>query len=159
MQKRQNRTAAIVFWILALCWGGVMFFFSGQNANESGRLSAWFTGVIFRIFPELPLDFEVLHFYIRKAAHFSIFALEGFLLGMAMMLSFRWRWLAGFAAAAGCAGMAVLNELHQTMAIGRSCEVRDMIIDATGSATGVILAAILLWFVYRACRRKKTAII
>ena len=159
MQKKPNLKAILIFWILALGWGGMLFFFSGQNANESGRLSAWFTGIVFRIFPEIPLEFEVLHLYIRKAAHFSIFALEGFLLGAAMMLSFRWKRLAGFMAAAGCAGMAVLNELHQTMAIGRSCEVRDMIIDASGSAAGVILAAIALWIVCRASGRKKTAII
>lgn len=159
MHKKRNLKAAAVFWILALGWGGMLFFFSGQNANESGRLSAWFTGVLFRIFPDIPLLFSTLHLYVRKVAHFSIFALEGFLLGMAMMLSFRRRWLVGFMAAVGCAGMAVLNELHQTMAEGRSCEVRDMIIDASGSATGVILAAIALWIIYRASRRKKTAII
>ena len=158
MQRKRSVGAIVFFWIAAIAWGSVLFFFSGQNANESGRLSRWFTEMFVRVFPNIPLEFETLHLLIRKTAHFCIFALEGFLLGMALMLTLPKAWSGGVLAAVGCAGMAVLNELHQNLSEGRSCEVRDMIIDSSGSVTGVLVAALALWIVRRIIRRRNVII-
>lgn len=158
MHRKRNLTAAVLFWIAAIAWAMVLFVFSGQNANESGQLSRRVTEIVFRIFPNIPLRFEDLHFLIRKTAHFCIFALEGFLLGGAMILSFNPHWLGGLLAAAGCSAMAALNEYHQSFFEGRSCELRDMIIDSAGSVTGVIVITLVLWIIHR-IRRNKNVII
>ena len=82
MPKKSGWVGTALLWIAALSWAWVMFFFSGQNANESGRLSLWLTQHVMRIFPSLPFAEYEVHYFVRKAAHFSIFAVEGFLTGL-----------------------------------------------------------------------------
>lgn len=159
MPKKSARVGTILLWIAALAWAAVMFFFSGQNANESGRLSLKVTEYVMRIFPSLPFELDQVHFFVRKAAHFSIFALEGFLLGLAMMNTVPERWLGSVLAIISCAVVAVLNEYHQSFSEGRSCEVRDMGIDSAGALMGVLVAALLLYIISRISRRKKNVII
>ena len=157
MQRKKN-LAAVVFWIAAIAWAGMLFFFSGQDGVTSGRLSRMVTEFLLRIFPGIPLDFETVHFFMRKLAHFSIFALEGLLLGVAMMLTLPQPRLGSLLAAVLCGIMAVLNELHQSFTVGRSCEVRDMIIDAAGGAAGVLAGALVLWVLSRLLRRRNVII-
>ena len=69
-------------------------------------------------------------FAVRKCAHFT----EYLVLGMSTMLLFGEVRLSGLIAWAVGAGYAVTDEFHQLFVAGRSCEVRDMCIDAAGSA-------------------------
>jgi len=159
MPKKSGWALKALLWIAALGWAAMLFFFSGQNANESGRLSIWVTERVLRIFPSLPLGFDELHFLVRKTAHFCIFGLEGFLLGLAMMATLPEKWLGGLLAAVSCAAVAVLNEYHQSFADGRSCELRDMIIDSAGALLGVLAGALLLYIICRISGRRSNVII
>lgn len=159
MPKKSAWVLKALLWIAALGWAAMLFFFSGQNANESGRLSMWVTERILRIFPSLPLSFDELHFLVRKTAHFCIFGLEGFLLGLAMMTTLPERWLGGLLATVSCAVAAVLNEYHQSFSEGRSCELRDMIIDSAGALLGVLAGALLLCIICRISGRRRNVII
>lgn len=156
--QRRYRMAAMIFWIAAIAWAGMLFFFSGQDGVTSGELSRAVAQLLMHIFPKITLDFETVHFLLRKISHFCIFALEGFLLGMAVMLSLRRVWRSAAAAALMCAVMAMLNEYHQSFSVGRSCEVRDMLIDAAGSTAGVLFALLVLW-ILRRCFRSRNVII
>lgn len=159
MPKKSGWAGTALLWIAALGWAAMLFFFSGQDANESGRLSLWVTEHVMRLFPFLPFELEQVHFFVRKAAHFSIFALEGFLLGLAMMKTLPEKWLGGVLAILSCGVVAVLNEYHQSFVEGRSCEVRDMLIDSAGALLGVLLGALLLYIIGRMSERKKNVII
>jgi len=159
MPKKSGWVGTALLWIAALSWAWVMFFFSGQNANESGRLSLWLTQHVMRIFPSLPFAEYEVHYFVRKAAHFSIFAVEGFLLGLAMMKTLPDKRMGGVLAAIACVVVAVLNEYHQTFAEGRSCELRDMLIDSAGALLGVFAGALLLQIIEGAFRRRRNVII
>ena len=159
MPKKSGRVGNALLWIAALSWAGMLFFFSGQDANESGRLSLWVTEHVMRIFPNLPFELEQVHFFVRKAAHFSIFALEGFLLGLAMMRTLPEKWLGGVLAVISCVVVAVLNEYHQSFVEGRNCEVRDMGIDSAGALLGVLVGALLLYSIGCVSGRRTNVII
>lgn len=151
MRNHDGRTAA-VYGACAAAWVGLMFFFSGQSGAESGSLSEAVTRWLFGWMIERGADFDTLHLLTRKLAHAGIFAVEGWLAGMALLhlvdakraflLTLFW-----------CAAMAVLNELHQTMAAGRVCSVRDMGIDTCGAAAGLLLA-VVVWHAFSAFKRR-----
>ena len=95
----------------------------------------------------LHADVDVVSFCVRKGAHFT----EYLVLGMCLWLtardvlarrleriarqvtpSFLVPWAIG-------AFYAVTDEIHQYFVPGRSCELRDMLIDTFGVAAGVLL--------------------
>lgn len=154
MQGKHNRVLTVILWIAAIGWVAVLFFFSGQTAIQSGNLSMRVLNFLLRLFPSIPYPVEVLHPILRKLAHFGIFAVEGFLLGMALMTSLRARTLGGALAALICMAMAALNEYHQSFSEGRSCELRDVGIDTGGALAGILFAALVLQLIRCAARRR-----
>ena len=46
MQKKCKALRLILFWVLAVGWIAVLFFFSGQNAADSSALSGWFVDFV-----------------------------------------------------------------------------------------------------------------
>jgi len=107
-----------------------------MDADTSLAESSWFTAIIETLFPGV-FSGESLTFFVRKAGHFT----EFFLLG----LSLRWgikdyitkralliAWLIGTA-------YAVTDEIHQLFVPGRSCECRDVCIDAAGVLVGAMI--------------------
>lgn len=142
--KKRLRMLPLAFMAAALAWGVAMFCLSLQTAEQSAALStgliAWLLKVL-RITGYVPADLD--HF-VRKTAHFCMFALEGALL-TGTFLSRRRRWKArrcALTSAAVCAPLCVLNELCQTFAEGRSCEFGDMCIDFAGALCGIVFALI-----------------
>ena len=154
MDNWRKPLLSFFLWIAALGWCAVLFFFSGQNAAESSSLSLRVTQFVLRLFPALPFTVAELHPILRDLAHFGIFAIEGFLLGAAMMTSFRPWALGCLLAELCCATMAVFNEYHQTFSLGRSCEVQDMLVDAGGAATGLLFALLILALAFGLSRRR-----
>ena len=133
-----------LLWLLpALLWLGVMFFFSGQDSHDSAALSGAFTKFLMDI---LPVSMSALEFehLLRKAAHFTIFAVGGFLLMFGLGQAFGPGLKRFVIAVLGYAAVAVANELHQLTSVGRSCSHVDMLIDFTGALTGILIAALLL---------------
>ncbi len=159
MRSRRYPRLSIILWIAAAVWCAALFLLSGQDGAESGALSLRFTRLVLRLFPGLPYSEAALEPLLRKCAHFAIFALEGMLLGGALMTCMRRRALGGLFAMLACALIAALNELHQTFSAGRSCELRDALIDSLGGIAGVLLAAAVLWlglgFARRIARRRQ----
>ena len=83
---------------------------------------------------------------IRKLAHFSEYALLGCLIAAAYRLQ-PWSWMKGKAALLPFFIIPVLDENLQRFSAGRSCELRDMLIDSAGMAAGMFLAIVLLGIV------------
>ena len=94
------------------------------------------------IFIQSALPAEGLSFVIRKCAHFT----EYMILGMSLFVTVREfipdeervaavqivSWSIG-------ALYAVTDESHQSFVPGRSCEIRDILIDSCGVAAGVLI--------------------
>lgn len=143
-------------WLPAIGWYAVIFLFSAQPGAESGQLSD-------ALALEL-LDLGLFHgntsgaglmeavtFFLRKGAHMGVyFVLTAFLVyALRHLLSPR---KCGAAALALCALLAALDELHQFFVPGRSCQLRDVILDALGG-----VCFLLLWAILRAVKRRRLA--
>ena len=130
---------ASLFWTAALAWAALMFFFSLQNAVDSQAVSLSLSGFMLKLFPFLADSPEMLDGFLRKAAHFCVFAVEGFLIAAASMDTFAPKTACSVSAFI-CMVMAGANEYSETFAADRSCEVRDMLIDFGGAVLGILIA-------------------
>ena len=139
--------------LFSILWIMVIFSFSLQNGEESGKLSggivAWFVGLFF---PEDFAHIELVHFLVRKAAHFT----EYFILGNLLSLTVReakWKkvllapWLMGTM-------VACCDETIQLFSDGRAGQITDVMIDSSGVFTGCVILALLLALLERRNRRQ-----
>lgn len=145
---------------LALCACMLLIFrLSGETAAESSQTSGGFSKVLlsalyppFREFsPERQAEIiAAISNVIRKTAHFSVYGLLGFCALMTMIsyrrLSFLVRHVAAFLI---CVLYAATDEWHQTFVVGRSGELRDVLIDSCGALTAIVAAALIMRFTKR----------
>ena len=155
MQNKGRVLRMSIFWALAIGWIAVLFFFSGQTAVESSALSGWVVDFIRGVFPFNRIPADQLTHVVRKLAHFCIFAVEGFLLCLATAESFQDVPVGAVLSVIACTALAAANELHQMFFEGRSCEGRDMLIDAGGALLGIAVAALLLRLLHRRKRARE----
>lgn len=90
-----------------------------------------------------------VEFFIRKAAHLSIFIVLGFALIDLTFRLLRPYVLAGLFAYTLAITLAVFDEFHQIVTGGRTGLVQDVLLDGTGALIGILL--------YRLIRRKRLA--
>jgi VanZ family protein len=126
---------------------------------SSGSFSASNTSRIIRplllwLFPDITeASLAYAHFLVRKAAHFSEYAVLALLAARAFRTSQseklrrRW-WLAAFALVA-C--VALLDEYHQSFLPARTGTVYDSLLDMAGGAAALASAA--LWLARRRRRQ------
>ena len=147
---KKRRILLIIFIILTLFVMAAIFFFSSQNAASSTRTSG---SVVRLILSVVIRDFEDMSpseqtalvtkygSYIRKCAHFTEFAALGFCFTTSLSL--------GEISHVCIRGMAfgvvyaVSDELHQLFSDGRACSLRDVLIDTSGFACGLILSILI----------------
>lgn len=144
----------LVFLILLALCTCAMFFFSGQSGVESGEVSLGLADRLLAVFPWLGVDPVALEPVLRKLAHLSIFALEGFLLFMWINSIRRGLAINALISTGICAAIGVLNELHQLIAEERSCQISDMLIDFLGGAIGVAAGVFTVWLIHKLDRRQ-----
>lgn len=118
----------ILFLLLSLVLMGSIFYLSDMPAVQSTQVSA-----------PIAESTGLSQTTVRKIAHFlCYFALSGSLFGFfSAFPSLRWPAMPAF-----CTTVfyAVTDEIHQAFVPGRSCELRDLLIDSAGA-----LAFLLLW--------------
>lgn len=115
-----------IFTILTICNMMLIFYFSSQNAEQSTQTSAWFLQF-------LPFS---MHF-IRKLAHFTIYAL----LGYNTLYMYKNYNIKRFALIAllTCILYACSDEWHQSFISGRSPQITDICIDTIGALSMILL--------------------
>ncbi len=140
----------ICILILTVGWMLLIFGFSSQTGAESGSLSALLSEPITKLLIRFADDssteaesalFSRVDIGVRKIAHFTEYAILGGLL----VLLFRIRrvrmillpWMIGTL-------YAVTDEWHQSFSPGRSCDPKDVLIDACGVLIGVLISFTLL---------------
>lgn len=139
-------------FIPALMMMYIIFSFSAQDGTASSALSYNVSYKAVSVADRV-LDLELtdqqisrcirkIHFYVRKLAHFT----EYFLLAVTVafplyVYGIRGIWLV-ITAGILCVGFAALDELHQHFVSGRSCSVRDVVIDSCGSLAGILFVRI-----------------
>ena len=100
---------------------------------------------------------ELIHFLVRKAGHFSEYAILGFLAARAISTSrhylFRARW---FVASLVLVSLyALLDEYHQSFVPSRTASIYDSMIDVAGGLTALLVVA--LWKRKRRRKQKRAA--
>ena len=124
----------------------VMIFIFIQSALP-GHVSGAESNIIVRMITSIvQADPETVGFVVRKTAHFT----EYMVLGACLLLNVRDcfahlqpRQMWGLAWMLGTA-YAVTDELHQRFVPERSCEPRDMCIDAAGVALGALIMLVIV---------------
>ena len=127
----------MIIVIIALAMMGIIFLFSSCNAELSALQSEMIVKLINNVVP-------VNSFFVRKMAHFSLF----FILSIVMFLVCKNISLSFLITTT----YAILDEVHQYFVPGRSCELRDIVIDVSGCL--VALSIIKFW---RYIHDKRTA--
>lgn len=140
----------------------LIFMFSSENANESTQSSVGFAQFISNILGSLfnsayaVSTIKITQHFIRKLAHFCIYAALGFsAFGMfwwtfnkkRTSISLLYSTIFSFV-------YACSDEIHQTFSPGRSTSFFDVILDTSGALFG---AAILVFIIatYKHFKRKK----
>ena len=136
----KKRTLRWIFGILAIACLAVIWGNSMTPGNESGQMSGsiteWINGVVQKIFP----SFEISHMFVRKAAHFTEFAILGVLAAANMALWHSKRTsLFVLLAIPCCFLVALTDEFIQKFSAGRASSFADVLLDTSGAATAVLI--------------------
>lgn len=123
--------------ILVIIWMIFIFIMSSFNAVKSGEHSYYIASFIARLLNIKDILLVVM--IIRKLAHFTEYLILGILVS---------NWLKDYQNNTHlnfvvCTMYAISDEVHQLFVPGRSCEVRDMLIDVFGAIAGIFLFTIL----------------
>ena len=135
----------IVSVLLVIVWMVMIFVMSNFPAEVSDQQSGVVVELakkIFNISVEQPELLDNLTTIVRKCGH----AFEYFVLGVLLLNVLRQFWPAKrkgewarywYLAVVGASIYAVTDEVHQAFVSGRSCELRDIIIDTVAAGVGV----------------------
>ncbi len=144
----KNLVLRYLLWALVLAVMIFIFVHSAEDAEQSSDTSG---GLIKTVLMVVVKDFEALpevqqqqavdslQFIVRKGAHFSIYLVLGSLCFLAMNTYNIKSKNKFFTALAISLIYAISDEIHQLFVSGRAGQIRDVLIDFSGSLTGVVL--------------------
>ena len=160
----------------------VVYFFSGQNGSESGRVSEKVTRKLLQIKDKLEIvaeNYEETNeivikgiqidpitktridrweVKVRKLAHYGLFLCGGFILYLLITYVFSIEKYKRIITVLCGFLLACSDEFHQLYSAGRTPQIRDVKIDTAGVITGVILATIMVKIIEmidnKICERK-----
>lgn len=115
--------------ILIIVWMIFIFIMSSFNADTSSNQSGFIVNIISNTFNINNIDLITL--IVRKLAHFT----EYFVLGL-LIYNYNKNVLKALII---CIIYAIGDEIHQLFILGRSFQIKDIIIDTLGSITGILL--------------------
>lgn len=150
---KKSKILILISWTAVILWMLIIFCFSAQNADQSSGTSEGFAKFLSEI---LYRDFNIIdktsqdilidkcQFIVRKTAHFTVYSVLGMLTLTAVLISkIKVPYLT---ASAICLAYAASDEIHQYFVPGRSCELRDVCIDFSGSVLGILLISVIIIF-------------
>ena len=135
-----NFREIIKAWLPVFLWMALMFFGSTDlmSAEHTSRiltpLLRWWN-------PDIsPATIAQVHFFVRKAAHFTEYAILAGLLFRALRF-----WVDGFWRAALVLATAIIfavaDEFHQSFVASRTSSLGDALLDWTGALFGLMICA------------------
>lgn len=157
-----KKIVRILSFLPAVTWMVLIFSFSAAPAVESSETSDGISYKIVKVMAALPfLDWEeeeleekaeTLHVPIRKAAHFSEYALLAVLWVIPLGCMTKTNKKRMIVALLLCIMYAVSDEIHQLFVPGRDGNIKDVLIDTAGAGFGIVV-----WrFIFHnfSCRRR-----
>jgi len=136
-------------WWPAVLWAAVIFSLSTDpfSAEHTGSI---IEPILRWLLPGFTTDqIDVIHYTIRKCAHFT----EYFVFGLFLYRAVRsantgWRWTWALGAWTIAAGYSALDEIHQAFVISRTASPYDSLIDSIGA-----FFALLFLYIYFRLRK------
>lgn len=140
MKKNLIRIILIILLIYVLI---TIFNFSNQNSEESSGISRKITQTVVTTF-KITEKTNFIESIIRKIAHFTIYAVLGFLV-MSLVSTYRLKELdrIGYSQIFGTL-YAISDEIHQSFIPGRSSQITDVILDSLGVLLGILLVILII---------------
>lgn len=142
----------ILLWCALISCMSLIFYFSSQEASESKGTSSRFIKTIVKIIDfndnlseeEIENISESLSVFIRKTAHFSIYALLGIIFSLLLSQYKTYGMRQFLFSIIFCFLYACSDEIHQLFVPGRSGEIKDVLLDTIGGTFGSGIIKILL---------------
>ena len=135
------------YWLPAVAWmamvlGASTDTFSAKNTGEIlHAVLAWIFGQINAV------TFGLLHFLVRKSAHFTEYAILSALWFRALRVHLTSLWRVRWALIGLIVSLlvAILDEVHQSFVPSRTSDARDVLLDFCGA----LFAQLLIWYALR----------
>ena len=154
-----------VFMALSLALMIYIFVMSGQTANvssqSSGRIIKTIAKIVVEDFESKPIDYQLyfissLQFFVRKAAHFVLYFSLGFsVCGCTLTFDDKTKRFNCLVAFAISLAYAISDEIHQLFIEGRSGQISDVLLDASGIFCGILLINLVLFIAHKISVRRK----
>ena len=155
--RRQHISFA--FWLaLAIAIAVAIFLFSSQPAEISNETSKGALRKLLELFLGESTDALIRQYNhpLRKAAHFTLYAMLGFSLTGVFQHQRRLHKLP--LAVIVSAAFAALDELHQHFVEGRGPQVTDVLLDTAGAAAGALVMTGVLFLIGCVMRSRESAV-
>lgn len=155
--RRKNLSFAV--WLtLALVVAVAIFLFSSQPAEISNETSKGALRKLLELFLGESTDALIRQYNhpLRKAAHFTLYAMLGFSLTGVFQHQRRLHKLP--LAVIVSAAFAALDELHQHFVEGRGPQVTDVLLDTAGAAAGALVMTGVLFLIGCVLRSRESAV-
>lgn len=135
MARFLSRYVPLIVWLAFIFFASSGSFSAGNTSRIIGPLILW-------LFPDTtPETLAVVHFITRKVAHFTEYAILGFLAARAFRTSPRpsisSRWV--LISATLVVGCALFDEYHQSFVPTRTASIFDSLIDIAGGLTALVI--------------------
>ena len=135
MARLLSRYLPLVAWLIFISYASSGSFSADNTSRIIGPLVLW-------LFPNTsPQTMAVIHFVVRKIAHFTEYAILAYLAARAFRTSPRAtlanRWFLVSLALVVC--YALLDEYHQSFVPSRTASIYDSFIDMTGGLVALLL--------------------
>jgi VanZ family protein len=130
-----SRYLPLIGWLAFISYASSASFSAGTTSRIIGPLVLW-------LFPNTsPETLAVIHFITRKLAHFTEYAILGFLAARAFRSSprsgIRSRWF--LISVILVVAYALIDEYHQSFVPSRTASVYDSFIDIAGGLTALLV--------------------
>jgi VanZ family protein len=138
-------------WWPAILWAAIIFSLS-TDIFSSEHTAIVFSPILHWVVPSLSdQQFDIIHHFIRKSAHFA----EYFIFCLLLYRGVRgsrpgWRWIWGLSAWFTAAAYSALDEVHQAFVASRTASPYDSLLDSVGALCA--LAFLYLWFRFKTQR-------
>jgi VanZ family protein len=124
-----SRYLPLVIWLAFISFASSDSFNASNTSRIIGPLVLW-------LFPNTsPETMATIHFITRKIAHFTEYAILGFLAARAFRTYDRWFLIS----AALVVVYALIDEYHQSFVPSRTASIFDSLIDMSGGLTALVI--------------------
>lgn len=141
----QNRRASRFWRYVPLIVWMILIFFASTSELSASNTSLIVRPILLWLFPDISeARIDLAHFFVRKTAHFTEYAIFAALAARAFVTSSheRLRHWFFFAALLLIALYALSDEFHQSFVSTRSASIFDSLIDITGGLVALIVYTI-----------------